>query len=308
LPDSFEELMTGFEKQLDHAIDEIVKGVNVVDREYTKWPTPFISMTIEGCLETGRDITSGGALYDVSAVTFTGLANATDSLMALKKAVYEEKWLSLEDLLDTMDRNYRGREGLRRKLLNRIPKFGNDHDEVDEIARRIMDMAFQKICGRSNIRGGRFSPAYVSLALHILFGQTLGATPDGRLAGTPICNSLSPVNGTERNGTTAVLNSITKIDTSRLSTGAAVNLKFHPQILRSQEAKEKLAHLLRTFFAEGGPQLQVTLADAETLRDAMRQPDKYPDLLVKVGGYSALFTDLGDDIQEDIIARTEQGI
>jgi len=308
LPESFGELMTGFEKQLDHAIDEIVKGVNVVDREYTKWPTPFLSMTIEGCLATGLDITAGGALYDVSAVTFTGLANAADSLMAVKRAVYEEEWLSLENLLRAMDRNYRGREALRRKLLNRLPKFGNDFDEVDEIARRIMDMAFQKICGRSNIRGGRFSPAYVSLALHILFGQTLGATPDGRLAGTPICNSLSPVNGTERNGTTAVLNSITKIDTSRLSTGAAVNLKIHPLALRSEEAREKFVHLLRTFFGGGGPQLQVTLADAETLRHAMREPEKYPDLLVKVGGYSALFTDLGEDIQKDIIARSEQGL
>ena len=308
LPESFDELLKAVEKQLDNAIDEIVQGVNIVDREYMKWPTPFISMTIEGCLEKGQDITSGGALYDVSAITLTGLANAVDSLMAIKRVVYEEKWLSLQALLNAMDRNYRGSEDLRQRILNKIPKFGNDSDEVDEIACRIMNMAFEKIYRCSNIRGGRFSPAYISLALHILFGQTLGATPDGRLAGTPICNSLSPVNGMERNGVTAVLNSITKIDTSRLSSGAAVNIKFHPQAFRSAEAKQKLADLLYTYFAKGGPQLQVTLADAETLRDARRHPEKYPDLLVKVGGYSALFTDLGEDVQKDIIARTEQGI
>lgn len=307
-PGDFEELMTAFDRQLDHAIEEIVRGVNLIDEEYLKWPTPFISMTIDGCIESGLDITAGGAIYDVSAITLTGMANAVDSLMAIKKAVFDEGWVSLEDLVEALDTNFRGREALRQRILNRAPKFGNDDDEVDLIARRVMDGTFEKIFRKRNIRGGSFTPAYISLALHIIFGQVLGATPDGRFAGTPICNSLSPVNGMDRNGPTAILNSVTKIDTTGLSSGVAVNIKFHPHGLQSDEGRKKLADLILSYFENGGPQLQITLADAATLRDAKAHPDEYPGLVVKVGGYSALFSDLGSDIQEDIIARTEHSI
>lgn len=305
LPSSFGELMESFEKQLDHAIDDITRGVNVIDGEYLRWPTPFISMTIDGCLESGRDITAGGATYDVSAITLTGMANAVDSLMSIKRAVYDEEWVTLEQLIEAMDRNFRGHEALRRKIISRVPKFGNDNDEVDEIARRVMDMTFEKVVSRRNIRGGRFSPAYISLALHIVFGQGLGATPDGRLAGTPICNSLSPVNGMDRKGPTAILNSVAKIDATCFSSGVAVNIKFHPTVFEPGEGRKKLADLILTYFKEGGPQLQVTVADAATLKDARKHPGRYPNLVVKVGGYSALFSDLGPDIQDDIIARTE---
>lgn len=304
-PASFDQLMSAFERQLDHAVEEIARGVNVIDREYREWPTPFISMTIEGCIERGKDITHGGALYDVSAVTLTGMANAVDSLMAIKRAVYEEEWLTIEQLIDALDRNFRGDEALRQRILNHVPRYGNDDDEVDDIARRVMDMTFDKILARRNIRGGHFTPAYISLALHIIFGQALGATPDGRLAGTPICNSLSPVNGMDRKGPTAILNSVSKIDSTCFSSGVAVNIKFHPYVFEKEEGRAKLAGLIASYFERNGPQLQVTVADAETLRDAKRHPEKYPELVVKVGGYSALFSDLGPDIQDDIISRTE---
>jgi formate C-acetyltransferase len=304
-PSCFEELIGLFERQLDHAIDDITRGVSVVDREYLKWPTPFISMTIDGCLESGSDITAGGATYDVSAITLTGMANAVDSLMAIKRAVYDEGWVSLEQLMEALDVNFRGHEDLRRRIINRVPKFGNDNDEVDGIARRVMDMTFEKILSRKNMRGGRFTPAYISLALHIVFGQALGATPDGRLAGTPICNSFSPVNGMDRNGPTATLNSVTRIDTTCFSSGVAVNIKVNPLVFEHEGGRRKLADLILAYFEKGGPQLQVTVADAEMLRDAKRHPEEYPSLVVKVGGYSALFSDLGPDIQDDIIERTE---
>lgn len=305
LPSNFDELIESFEKQLDHAIDEISHGVNVIDREYLKWPTPFISMTIDGCLQSGHDITAGGAIYDVSAITLTGMANAVDSLMAIKRAVFDEEWITLERLIEVLDTNFRGHESLRQKIINRVPKFGNDNDEVDGIARQVMDMTFEKILSKKNIRGGYFSPAYISLALHIVFGQALGATPDGRLAGTPICNSLSPVNGMDRNGPTAILNSVAKIDATCFSSGVAVNIKLHPMVLERDEGKNKFADLVLSYFKKGGPQLQVTVADAETLKDAKKHPERYPNLVVKVGGYSALFGDLGPDIQDDIISRTE---
>ncbi|MBU1669971.1 MAG: hypothetical protein KKF41_03455 [Actinobacteria bacterium] len=308
LPGDFEELMESFGRQLDHALDEIVRGIGVVDTEYLRRPTPFISMTIDGCLAGGRDITAGGALYDVSAIELTGLANVADSMAAIRKAVYEEGWISLPDLITAMDTNFRGNERLRQRLVNRAPKFGNDDDEADLIARRVMDMAFERILPRKNIRGGQMTPVYLSLALHIIFGQVLGATPDGRLAGTPICNSLSPANGRERNGPTAVLNSIAKIDTTGLSTGSAVNIKFHPSAFAADESKRKLADMMLAYFEKGGPQLQVTMADADTLRDAKKHPEDYPDLVVKVGGFSALFTDLGADVQDEIIERTEHGL
>jgi formate C-acetyltransferase len=171
-----------------------------------------------------------------------------------------------------------------------------------------MDMTFEKILAKENIRGGRFTPAYISLALHIVFGQALGATPDGRLAGTPICNSLSPVKGMDRNGPTAILNSVSKIDTTCFSSGVAVNIKFNPLVLEGKEHRAKLEDLVLAYFEQGGPQLQVTVADAETLRDAKKHPEDYPGLVVKVGGYSALFSDLGPDIQDDIITRTEHSL
>ncbi len=308
LPGDFEELVEAFGRQLDHALDETVRGIAAVDTEYLGWPTPFISMTIDGCLESGRDITAGGALYDVSAIELTGLANVVDSMLAIKRAVYDEGWTTLPGLIKAMDENFRGHEKLRQRLVNRVPKFGNDDDEADLVARRVMDMAFERILSRKNIRGGQVTPVYLSLALHIIFGQVLGATPDGRLAGTPICNSLSPANGRDRNGPTAVLNSVTKIDTTGLSTGSAVNIKFHPLVFEKEESKDKLADLILTYFERGGPQLQITMADAEMLRDAKRNPQDYPDLVVKVGGFSALFTDLGADVQDEIIERTEHGL
>lgn len=308
LPRDFDELVAAFGRQLDFALDEIVRGIEVVDREYLKRPTPFISMTIDGCLESGRDITAGGALYDVSAIELTGLGNVVDSLVAIDKAVYQEGWITLTELIEAMDDNYRGQEKLRQKLINRAPKFGNDCDEVDLVARRIMDMAFDRILSYKNIRGGQVTPVYLSLALHIIFGQVLGATPDGRLAGTPICNSLSPVNGREINGPTAVLNSITKIDTTGLSTGSAVNIKFHPLAFSKDHSKKKLEDMILAYFDRGGPQLQITMADPEMLRDAKKHPRDYPELVVKVGGFSALFTDLGSDVQDEIIERTEHGL
>lgn len=308
LPGDFEEMIAAFSKQLDHALDEIVRGIEIVDTEYLSRPTPFISMTIDGCLESGSDITAGGALYDVSAIELTGLANLVDSLTAVKKAAMEEGWVSLPALVAALDNNFRGNEKLRQRIINRVPKFGNDDDEVDMLARRVMDMAFEKVLSYKNIRGGQVTPVYLSLALHILFGQVLGATPDGRLAGTPICNSLSPSNGMERSGPTAVLNSITKIDTTGLSTGSAVNIKFHPLSFVKDESKKKLSDMILAYFEKGGPQLQITMADADTLRDAKKHPENHPDLVVKVGGFSALFTDLGAAVQDEIIERTEHGL
>lgn len=307
-PVDFEALMAAFGKQLDHALGEIVRGIEIVDTEYLKWPTPFISMTIDGCLESGHDITAGGAVYDVSAIELTGLANVVDSLVAIEKAVYKDGWITLPDLIEVMDENFRGHEKLRQKIINRSPKFGNDNDEADLVARRVMDMAFDRILSYKNIRGGQVTPVYLSLALHIIFGQVLGATPDGQLAGTPICNSLSPANGRDRNGPTAVLNSVTKIDTSGLSTGSAVNIKFHPLAFAKYESKKKLADMILAYFDKGGPQLQITMADADMLRVAKKHPQNYPDLVVKVGGFSALFTDLGIDVQDEIIDRTEHGL
>lgn len=303
---TFEEFWDAYKRQVKACVDLIVEGVSIKDRVYAeRYPCPYVSSFLDGCIERARDMTQGGARYTFGSVSARGLATAADSLTALRKLVYQERRISMGELKSALDRNYRGTEPLRQMLLRGAPKYGNDNDEADEMAKELAAFFCEVVSGHTNIHGGRFRPSFFSYGMHVYEGSLLGATPDGRRAGEPISNSLSPSNGAERNGPTAVLLSAAKIDHTKISNGSSLNLKLNPSLLRTEEGRRRLVALLKTYFGLGGMHVQLNVVSTQTLREAQLRPDWYQDLVVRVSGYSAYFVDLGKAIQDDIIARTE---
>lgn len=306
---SFSQVMEAFKKQLRHSIDVISELVEIKDRVYAEhFPNPYISATLEGCVENALDMTQGGAKYNFNSISGRGLGTTADSLAALKKVVFDDKIATMEEVIDALENNFKGkrREKLRQRLLN-APKYGNDDDYADEIAREIAGTFCDMVMSKKCWRGGPYRASFFSYGMHVLDGNLLGATPNGRKAGEPTSNSLSPSNGVEKNGPTAILKSCAKIDHTKIANGCALNIKLLPTLLRGRERRKKLASLIRGYFQLGGSEVQFNVVDTETLRDAQEHPEKYRDLVVRVSGYCAYFTDLGKPIQDDIISRLEFG-
>jgi formate C-acetyltransferase len=230
-----------------------------------------------------------------------------DSLAAIRWAVFEKKLAGMDELINAMRENFNGHASLRQELLHRAPKYGNDDPAADDIARWVTEVFSQEVRKHPCGRGGFYRSAIFSYGVHVTDGMQLGATPDGRLGGEPVSNGISPVNGTEMNGPTAVLRSAALSAGSDLSDGTALNMRFSPALLATDEGVEKLAFLTEAYFALGGRHVQYNVVDSGILKDAQRHPEKYRDLVVRVSGYCAYFTDLGRSIQNDIIARTEFG-
>ncbi|MHA1785934.1 MAG: glycyl radical protein [Candidatus Helarchaeota archaeon] len=307
--DSYDKFFDALKKQLSYNIKLAVRIANIWEEESLKFCLqPFISASIDGCMESGKDIHEGGAKYNFSSITAYGFATFVDSLYIIKKLIYEEKKLTLSEFVEILNSNFDGKEDFRQVLINKYPKWGNDHDEIDSFARELWDLYCSEVIKHETIRGGRFNPGAYSMGLHVLEGFLTIASADGRKAYQPISNSLSPVNQVEKNGPTAVLKSIAKLDYSLAINGVAVNIRFHPLSLNNEEKLEKYYDLIKTYFKLGGMQVQPNVVSTKVLRDAQKHPENYPDLLVKIGGYNALFTDLGSPIQNDIINRLENQI
>ncbi len=305
---SFEQVLDAFRQQLSFNVKKLVDAVEALDEVYAKdFPSPLISSTLEGCLEGGMDMTRGGARYNYGSVTGRGLATVVNSLAAIRWAVFEKKLISMKGLIDALRSNFSGHESLRQELLHKAPKYGNDDMAADELARWVTEVFTQEVRKHPCGRGGFYRPAIFSYGVHVTDGMQLGATPDGRLGGDPVSNGISPANGTEMNGPTAVLRSAAHAAGSNLSDGTALNMRFSPALLATDEGAEKLAFLTEAYFALGGRHVQYNVVDSSVLRDAQTSPEKHRDLVVRVSGYCAYFTDLGRSIQNDIIARTEFG-
>jgi formate C-acetyltransferase len=259
---------------------------------------------IDGCIDTATDMTRGGARYDFTSLIGRGLATCVDSLLAIREFVYERRELSLSELTTACKSNFKGREDLRQRLANLAPKYGRDDEAADAVARQIV-AAFTRIAEKHrNARGGRFRTGMYSYGNHVLDGFYIGATPDGRKRGEPISNGISPSNRIgQGNGLTAYMKSAAAIDQGLLSGGVSLNVKIHPSYIESNDGISKMASLLATYFELGGMHVQPNVVSDETLRAAQNDPDAYRDLVVKVAGYSAYFTDLGRSIQDDIIDR-----
>lgn len=303
---TFEDVKKAFVEQMQFLVDIGVRRAEAKDRAFAEaFPTPLLSSTIEGCLESGHDITRGGARYTHSSVNAQGLATVANSLAAVRWAVFEQKMLGLEELVGHLRDNFQQAENLRQQLCRKAPKYGNDDPAADEIAAWVSDTFCEEVRKHKHAQGGTYRASIISAGSQDKEGMARAATPDGRLAGTPVSNGMSAANGTERNGATAALRSAAAIATSTASDGTAFNMNLHPGMIRTDEGVEKLASLVEGYFRLGGRHVQFNPMGVDTLKDAQAHPEEYPDLMVKVSGYSFLFVDLSKSLQDDIIARTE---
>ena len=303
---TFNDLYDAFIRQLEYNIKKSVEIAQIGDEEtMTYFQHPFVSAMIDGCMESGIDYVCGGAKYNFSSITTYGFATLVDSLYNIKKVVYDEKLMTLPDLINILNSNFEGKEKFRQQLINKYQKWGNDLNDIDSFAVKLWDLFSSEVAKHKPLRGGRYSAGAYSMGVHVMEGFFTRPTADGRKEMEPISNSLSPVNHAEKNGITAILNSIAKLNYDFATNGVAVNVRIHPQNFNEEENIEKFYHLLKSYFEQGGLQLQPNVVSSETLRDAQKHPEKYTDLIVKVGGYNATFIDLGTPIQNDIINRLE---
>jgi len=302
---SFDQLFDAFKKQLNHFVDIKIKGNIVIERLFAEYmPAPFLSILIDDCIAKGKDYHAGGARYNTSYVQGVGVGSITDSFAAIKQHVFEEKNVSMKNLIFAMKKDFAGMEGLRQDLLSNSHKYGNDDDYADDITREVFEAYFNAVDGRPNTKGGHFRINLLPTTVHVYFGSVVGAMPDGRKAFAPLSEGISPVQGADVNGPTAVINSAAKIDHLRTG-GTLLNQKFTPQLLQDEDGITKLSQLIRTYFKMDGHHIQFNVVDAKLLRKAQKNPEQYRDLIVRVAGYSDYFVDLGEALQNEIINRTE---
>ena len=302
----FEDFYKAFEKQLHYVVDTKIRTDNYIQRMFARHaPAPYLSVLIHDCIENGRDYYDGGPRYNTDYIQCCGIGTVTDSLSVLKKHVFEEKTLQLVDLLRALRENWEGWEEMRQFVWNRTPFFGNDDEEADSIMQKVYTSLLNAIDGKHSPKGPTYHVNMLSTTCHIYFGKKLGATPNGRLAHAPESDGTSPSHGADRNGPTAVVKSLSRMDQLK-SGGTLLNQRFLPSVLSGDSGLEKMGQLIRTYFKLGGHHIQFNVVDTETLRKAQKSPDEYRSLLVRVAGYSDYFVDLDQYHQEEIIARTAQ--
>ena len=339
---SFDELYEAWRRQMVYFVNLKLAVNNYIERMFSLYaPATFLSLYIDDCIEKGKDYYSGGARYNTTYIQCTGLGTITDSLCALKKHVFEDHRYTMQQMLDACRNNWKddpGENGERRTerydyfqgsvasskanhtsqlstinsqlekmrayIRNHTPFFGNDDEEADKIAVRVYNDLVEAIEGRPNTRGGKTYLNMLSTTCHNYFGSVCGATPNGRFAHFAISDGTSPAHGSDTHGPTAVIKSLGKLDQTK-SGGTLLNVRFVPSLLKTESDQRKLASLIRTYFKFGGHHIQFNIVDTQTLRDAQQHPDEYKDLLVRVAGYSDYFNDMTEQLQNEIIARTE---
>ncbi|WP_458778494.1 trans-4-hydroxy-L-proline dehydratase [Desulforhopalus sp. 52FAK] len=302
---SFDKLYDAFMRQINFVVDQKIRVSNYIDRMFAKYaPAPFLSVVIDDCISKGKDYYDGGPRYNTNYIQCTGLATVTDSLAAIKKHVLEDKRFTMDELLRAVANNFEGEEFMRQTIMNRTPFFGNDDDYADSIALRVYDDLVDAIDGKPNTKGSSYHLNMLSTTCHIYFGKVLGATPNGRLAGKSISDGTSPTHGADTNGPSAVIKSLGKLDHTK-SGGTLLNQRFLPSLLKRDEDIVKLGQLIRSYFTLGGHHIQFNIVDTATLLAAQDTPDDYKDLLVRMAGYSDYFNDMNQDLQQEVIERTE---
>lgn len=305
--ESFDDLYDAFARQLNMIVDLKMSVNNYIEKMYAShMPAPFLSVVIKDCIVKGKDYYNGGPRYNTNYIQCCGIGTISDSLSAIKTQVFDQRNLTMEQLLSAMSCNFKGHEALRLRLQNKTPFFGNDDDRADHLMQRVYTSLFEAIDGKPNTKGSVYHLNMLSTTCHIYFGKMLGATPNGRLSGKPISDGTSPSHGADRNGPTAVIKSLSKMDQIK-SGGTLLNQRFLPDLLATEEDISKLVSLIRTYFRLNGHHIQFNIVDTRTLKKAQASPDDYRDLLVRVAGYSDYFVDLDEYHQQEIIERTEHG-
>ena len=302
---TFDDLYNAWHRQMVYFVNLKLSVNNYIERMFSLYaPATFLSLYIDDCIDKGRDYYSGGARYNTTYIQCTGLGTITDCFTALKKHVFEDRRYTMDQLLEACATNWEGEEKMRQYIRNHTPFFGNDDAYADDIAVRVYDDLVRAIEGRPNTRGGKTQLNMLSTTCHNYFGSVCGATPNGRMAHFAISDGTSPAHGSDTHGPTAVIKSLGRLDQTK-SGGTLLNVRFVPQLLKREEDQKKLAALIRTYFKFGGHHIQFNIVDTKTLHDAQQHPDDYRDLLVRVAGYSDYFNDMTEQLQNEIIARTE---
>ena len=304
--ENFDAFFDAFSKQLRHFVDIKIRGNNLIESLYAKYmPVPFLSLLIDDCIAAGRDYHQGGARYNSTYIQGVGLGTVTDGLASILHNIFESRACTWEEMLAALDSNFEGRADLRRRFLEETPKYGNDDDRADALVPRVFETFWGMIDGRPNIRGGHHRVDMLPTTCHIYFGKVTGALPDGRLAGDTVSEGISPVQGADRHGPTAALNSAAKFDHIKTG-GTLLNQKLTPQLLDDDAGIGHFVDLVRTYFSKDAHHIQFNVVTRETLEEARRHPENHRDLIVRVAGYSDYFVNLTPELQDEIIRRTEQ--
>ena len=302
--ESVDDVIDAFGEQLDFMVDRMIADFHMVEQANMDYhPTPLSSMLVEGCLESGRDLTEGGAVYNSSGIQGVGVADVADSLAALDTIVFREKKHTMAEVLEAMRVDFAGHESLRASLEN-AAKFGNDLSLPDRYADLVARMFHDSLGRHRSMRGGAYVPGFYSVTCHVAFGELVGPLPSGRRAGEPFASGIGPACGADKSGPTAMLNSVASVDSSLMANGNALNMRFDPADVAGEKGMTILKGLVKGFFERGGMEVQLNVLDPAMLEDAREHPGKYPDLVVRVAGYCAYFDDLPDASKSEIIART----
>ncbi|MFZ2287944.1 MAG: trans-4-hydroxy-L-proline dehydratase [Bacteroidales bacterium] len=304
---TFDDLMLAYSEQVNYFADIKVRGNNVIEKTFAiHLPVPFLSLLLEDCIANGRDYNAGGARYNTTYIQGVGLGSITDMLTSIKFNIYDRKKFTWNEMLTALKNNFEGAEEMQYQMIYHTPKYGNDDDYADEQAVAVFEIFHDAVTGRPTPRGGMHRINMLPTTSHIYFGNVTGATPDGRKAWVPLSEGISPFQGVDRQGPTAVIRSASRIDHLRTG-GTLLNQKFSPEFFEDEGSYQKLTALIRSYFSLDGHHIQFNVVSAETLRDAQKHPELYRDLIVRVAGYSDYFNDLGEDLQNEIIRRTEHG-
>ncbi|MDR2131709.1 MAG: glycyl radical protein [Odoribacteraceae bacterium] len=305
---AYEQLFEAYRAQVNHFVKIKINGNNIIETLFMRhMPVPFLSVLIEDCIAKGQDYMRGGARYNTSYIQGVGLGSITDMLTAIKYHVFDRRDLSMQALLEALAADFAGHEELQRDLIYHTPKYGNDDEYADAQEVAVFNMYLDAVTGYKSPRGADYRVNMLPTTCHVYFGRVTGATPDGRNARVPLSEGISPVQGRDVNGPTAVIRSAAKIDHVQTG-GTLLNQKFTPSLLATEEGCSGVVRLVRSYFRLDGHHIQFNVIDADTLRDAQKHPEQYRDLIVRVAGYSDYFNDLSEDLQNEIILRTEQTI
>jgi formate C-acetyltransferase len=305
---SFDEVIAAFRAQVAYFVSLKVRYDAIVRGIYAReCPVPFTSAVVDDCVEKALDWHAGGAHYNISTVSGVAVGTVADALAAIRRLVFDTRAWTMRQVKEALDRNWEGYEALRLAILNKAPHYGNDEDEADDLAVLAQRIFCSEVERYRDIQGARYWVDLLPTTSHISLGALTGATPDGRRAGAPLSEGVSPVQGHDRKGPTAVSNSVAKLDHARTN-GTLLNMKISPDCLKSDEGLDKLGALIRGFFGQGGHHVQFNIIDRRLLEDAVAHPELHADLIIRVAGYSDYFVLLSPDTQQEILSRTEHGL
>ncbi len=303
---NMEDLMDAYEKQIKYFVDVKIEGNNIIEQIYARYmPAPFTSITFDDCIKRAKDYNDGGPRYNTRYIMIVGLGSLIDSLSSLNKHIFEDKNMDMDYMLEILNNDFEGYEKERNMFLTKTPKYGNDDDDADVFIDKIFNIVHDAIDSRPTVCGGHHRAMYIPTTCHIYFGEVSGAIPDGRKAGMPLSEGISPVQGADTNGPTAIVKSAAKLNQASTS-GTLLNQKFSPKLLENENGLEMLTKLVRVYFKSNGFHMQFNVVTGDELRAAKENPEEYNNLIVRIAGYSDYFNNLTDIMKDEIIARREQ--